>query len=188
MSQISPPVRVLLAATLLFGVVWILFLKPGGATPVATTEATATAAATAATTAIGTSAASSTATTSSATGSAGGAAASAHTIASSRLPAAVKRALAEHDVVVLSFWNPRAADDRAVRRELSHVRKRPGKVFMRSVPVSRVAAYQGIARGVDLKQSPTVVVIDGSLQATTLVGYVDHLTIDQAIRDALRVR
>ena len=46
--------------------------------------------------------------------------------------------------------------------------------------------YQAITRGVDVEQSPTIVVADRNLKAETLVGYVDTETIDQAVVDALR--
>lgn len=179
MSQISPPVRILFVAAIAFAAVYMLFLKPDtGTSDAATAAATAAPAATVA----------AATTTKAATSTAKSAAASvdADAVKASKLPAAVKHSIAGNDVVVLLFWNARAADDQAVHRELSHLPKRPGKVLVRSVPVKKVSAYQGIARGVDLSQSPTTVVVDRDLAATALVGYVDHTTIDQAIRDALR--
>ena len=49
-------------------------------------------------------------------------------------------------------------------------------------------AIQQITRGADVTQSPTVVIIDRNRKVETLVGYVDRLTIDQAVTDACATR
>ena len=103
----------------------------------------------------------------------------------SGLPAGVRSAIAAHRVVVLLFWDRRSADDRAVRAALRDVKRRHGRVYVQAVPVAQVARYGKIARGVDLSQSPTVVVIDRAMKARTLVGYVDAQSIDQVVVDAL---
>ena len=50
------------------------------------------------------------------------------------------------------------------------------------------AAGTNGTRGVNLEQSPTVVVADRDLRAETLVGYVDRTTIDQAVEAAASKR
>ena len=60
------------------------------------------------------------------------------------------------------------------------------QVFVAAQPIKNVARYQAITRGVDVEQSPTIVVVDSNLKAVTLVGYVDRDTIDQAVVDAIR--
>jgi hypothetical protein len=73
-----------------------------------------------------------------------------------------------------------------VRRELKHVSTYGKQVFVAARPIKNVARYQAITRGVDVEQSPTIVVVDSNLKAVTLVGYVDRDTIDQAVVDSLR--
>jgi hypothetical protein len=102
------------------------------------------------------------------------------------LPKPVAAALRKNQVLVLLFWNGRSADDKAVHAALKHVDRWNGRVSVQSAPISRIARYGRIARGVDVQQSPTVVVADPNLQAVTLVGYVDAATINQAVVDALR--
>ncbi len=102
-----------------------------------------------------------------------------------RLPKDIRGAVAKHKVLVLLFYNNRSADDRAVRRALSHVNTYGGQVFVAPHWIKTVARYQAIARGVDVEQSPTIVVADRNLKAETLVGYVDRDTIDQAVVDAI---
>ena len=102
------------------------------------------------------------------------------------LPLPVLSAVAQNKVMVLLFFNPKSADDRAVKRAVAKVDRWGGQVFVRSAPISTISAYGRITRGADVEQSPTVVVVDRKLRATRLVGYVDAETIDQAIVDALR--
>ena len=51
--------------------------------------------------------------------------------------------------------------------------------------IKDVARYAPITRGVNLEQSPTVVVVKGKT-ADALVGYVDSKSIDQAVSDVMR--
>jgi hypothetical protein len=102
------------------------------------------------------------------------------------LPKPVATALRRHKVLVLLFWNGRSADDKAVHAALKRVDRWNGRVSVQSAPIAKIADYGRIARGVDVEQSPTVVVADPLLRAETLVGYVDARTIDQAVVDGLR--
>ncbi len=102
------------------------------------------------------------------------------------LPKDVRKAIKQRKVLALLFWNNRSYDDRAVRRELKHVSTYGKQVFVAARPIKNVARYQAITRGVDVEQSPTIVVVDSNLKAVTLVGYVDRDTIDQAVVDSLR--
>jgi len=102
------------------------------------------------------------------------------------LPKGVRHAIKQRKVIALLFWNNRSYDDRAVRRELKHVSTYGKQVFVAARPIKNVARYQAITRGVDVEQSPTIVVVDSNLKAVTLVGYVDRDTIDQAVVDSLR--
>jgi hypothetical protein len=101
------------------------------------------------------------------------------------LPKDVRGAVAKRKVLVLLFYNNRSADDRAVRRALSHVNTYGGQVVVAPHWIKTVARYQAITRGVDVEQSPTIVIADRNLKAETLVGYVDEKTINQTVVNAL---
>jgi hypothetical protein len=107
-------------------------------------------------------------------------------VAASGLPLRVLQALGDRKVVVLLFWSPKAAEDKAVRNALTEVDRHKGKVLAHATHVKRIASYGQITRGADVKQSPTVVIVDRNRKVETLVGYVDRVTIDQAVTDALR--
>jgi len=102
------------------------------------------------------------------------------------LPAELRRAVAHRKVLALLFYDNRSEDDKAVRRALGKVDRFGGQVFVDAHWIKNVAPYQAITRGVDLEQSPTVVVVDRNFKAETLVGFVDAQTIEQAVVDALR--
>jgi hypothetical protein len=102
------------------------------------------------------------------------------------LPKPVAKAIRHNKVLVLLFWNKKSADDKAVHAALAHVDRWHGRVSVQSASIKKISKYGRIARGVDVEQSPTVVVVDASLRATALVGFVDSDTIDQAVVDALR--
>ena len=218
MSQISPPVRILLIGCVVFMAAWFAFLKPGGgsdvapaASPAATTvpakdpnaktstslgaavqkaEGAKQAAESQAAANAGESAPSSTASSSTASPSTGGTVAQAPAGKSDaveqNLPLDVAKAMAAKKVLVVLFWNPKAADDRAVRKALKGVGRHHGAVAVHVANVKDVARYAPITRGVDVQQSPSLVVVDRKLQGDLLTGYVDRATIDQAVSDALR--
>jgi hypothetical protein len=102
------------------------------------------------------------------------------------LPKPVAKAIRHNKVLVLLFWNKKSPDDQAVHAALAHVDRWDGRVSVQSASIRKISKYGRIARGVDVEQSPTVVVVDPSLRADTLVGYVDSDTIDQAVVDAFR--
>jgi hypothetical protein len=102
------------------------------------------------------------------------------------VPTKIARAIRKDKTLVLLFWNGKSADDKAVHKALADVDRWHGRVFVASASIKKISAYGRIARGVDVEQSPTVVVADSELHAETLVGYVDAQTIDQAVVDAFR--
>ena len=223
MSQISPPLRILLVAVIGVVAVYMLFLKPkteevapAAAAPAATTvpakdpgaktasgpgaivqkavtdttDASARSRAAAGEAPGGLAADDSTSGTTPATGAAasGGTAGTAPVTKATLagLPKDVRGAVRRQKVLVLLFYNNRSADDRAVRRALDRVDHRGGQVFVDAHWIKSVSRYQAITRGVDVPQSPTIVVADRNRKAESLVGYVDAPTIDQAVADALR--
>ena len=102
------------------------------------------------------------------------------------LPKGVRTAIRKDKVLVLLFWNPKSAEDRLVRKSLNDVRTFDGRVFVQAAPLKKISRYGRIARGVNVEQSPTIVVADRNLKAETLVGYVDTTAINQAVVDAFR--
>ena len=82
-----------------------------------------------------------------------------------RLPKDVRGAVKNRKVIVMLFYNNRSYDDRAVRRELSKVDRFGGQVFVDAHWIKSVGRYQAITGGVDVDQSPTVVVADRNLKA-----------------------
>jgi hypothetical protein len=102
------------------------------------------------------------------------------------VPAPVRQALRKDKVLVLLFWNGKSIDDKAVREALRSVNRWDGRVAVEVAPLKQISRYGRIARGVDVEQSPTIVIADREGRADTLVGYVDTTTIDQAVVDALR--
>jgi hypothetical protein len=221
MSQISPPIRILLVCAVAFLAAWMLFLRPkddagipAAATPAESTQpvdaggpkadtgagkvveaandtvAAQDARAEQLADGDGTSAAapSATATTVDEPAVAGAdpAKLTKKAAAAGGLPVRVLRALGERKVVVLLFWSPKSAEDKAVRKSLTGVDRHDGKVLAHATHIKRIAAYGQITRGADVAQSPTVVVVDRNRKVETLVGYVDRPSIDQAVTDALR--
>jgi predicted nucleotidyltransferase len=228
MSQISPPIRILLVCALAFMAAWMLFLRPkaDAGVPAASNPSPATsrpveaggpkaeslagkavekaneataaqdaraeqlaggAGETAATPATSAASASAPATAGKpATKGADPGKLTAKAAAAGGLPLRVLKALGERKVVVLLFWSPKAAEDRAVRKAVAGIDRHKGKVVAQAAHIKRIAAFGQITRGADVEQSPTVVVVDRDRKVETLVGYVDRTTIDQAVTDALR--
>jgi hypothetical protein len=100
----------------------------------------------------------------------------------------VTRALDAHKVVALLFYNPASADDRAVARELAAVPRHRGRVVKLAVPLSELSRYTVVTTQVPVNFSPTLVLIDGRGQATTIVGFADRFEISQRLADALAAR
>jgi hypothetical protein len=102
------------------------------------------------------------------------------------IPKPIARAIRKDKTLVLLFWNGKSADDKAVHEALAKVNRWDGRVYVGSASIKKIAKYGRITRGVDVEQSPTIVVADNQLHAETLVGYVDATTIDQVVVDAFR--
>src|SRR5947209_3182207 len=74
-------------------------------------------------------------------------------------PAMVRRALGRGHAVALLFYSPLSSDDRAVRAELSQVNRRGGRVAVYGVALNGLARFKDVLRGIQVVQSPTVVVM-----------------------------
>ena len=86
-------------------------------------------------------------------------------------------------VVVVLFWDKNASDDRATRRGLSSIDLHGGKVVASAVPIGDVGRYEAITRGVQVLESPTVLVIGAGGKTRAITGYTQAKEIDQAVSD-----
>ena len=214
MSQISPPIRIVLVAAVAFIAAWMLFLRPKTEeipppAPAATAPAkqpgtnaqsAAGKAVQAAENAKATAESAAKAragesTPQTAPATAAGKAPATQTAAAKlgvdpsaldSLPQGVRDALEARKIVVLGFFNRAALDDRLAKKQLQKVHRFHGRVYVHGAALQKVQRYQVITRGVDLSQTPAVVVIDRHMKAQLLTGYVDHVRIEQAIVDAMR--
>jgi hypothetical protein len=86
-------------------------------------------------------------------------------------------------VVVVLFWNKNASDDRATRQGLRKIDLHGGKVVASAVPLADVGRYEAITSGVQVLESPTVLVIGAGGKARAITGYTQAKEIDQAVSD-----
>jgi hypothetical protein len=94
-------------------------------------------------------------------------------------------ALDRKDTVVLLFRNAKASDDRAVEKAVKAVDRHKGHVVVKVAPIAQVARYEAITRGVDVMQSPTVLVIGPDHKARAVVGFTTTGEVDQVVADTL---
>jgi hypothetical protein len=101
---------------------------------------------------------------------------------------AVNYGIKDHQqVVAVLFYNPAAADDRAMVGELAPLARNP-LVLGVAVPVSKLTQFTAITSKVPVVTSPTLVIIDRTGQATELTGYADADEIGQRLNDALAAK
>ncbi len=205
MEQLSRPYQIALGALVVLALAWFLVLKPSdevSAEPLPGEAATAPGQA-----GLGTAVAKARGavrTSSSAAAAVGGepatspppasaAAPAPGTKASKPAPAAAPeaqdpsapllRAVRGGKVAVVLFSSAAASDDRKVRRALATADRHDGRVVVRSVPIADVAKWSAITEGVDVLQSPTLLVIGEGNLARSLVGFTDTRGIDQLVAD-----
>ncbi len=193
MDQVSRPVQILLAVTVLFAALWFLALKPkpsaGGESAAAPAPAAQTTPAPVSGAAAGTEGLKSVAASpkSAAKPHAGHGAAAHHKAANAQVRA-VKSALRHHKAVAIAFVDPNTADARAVAGEMRHVSHFGGRAVVLSVPLAKLSAYAFITNEVEVTVAPTVVIVDPRRRATTIVGYADRGEIEQRLADALAAK
>ena len=98
----------------------------------------------------------------------------------------ITSALAAHKVVAVLFYNPAAADDAPMAHELAAVPTHGGQVVKLAVPVSELTSFAIITQQIPVVTAPTLVLIDGSRQATTITGFADTLEISQRVAGRAR--
>lgn len=198
MQQLSRPYQFALGALLVFALAWFTVLKPGdevAAEPLPAAATGPTAAPGAAQAAVGDADAAAAASGAAAPSpsavpvqpAAGAPAAKTDKPARRTGPDRSPAILADLDagkVTVLTFLQPSAGDDAAVRRALRAVDRRGGRVRVRTASIEDVGRYASITAGVTVQQAPTVLVIGPDRRARTLVGLTDAKIIDEAVDDA----
>jgi len=210
-SQISLPVRILLAGAVVFLAAWFTVLSPKSETVLPPTTATAVATATPQTglgkavDAAKQAAGARPEVTVTATPATGSATTSAPEVKPesaaiaipadvlAKLPKTVADALKDRKVLVLGVlsqaskpWRPQADDDRYVHKALKHTNRYGGDVVVKTVGLDQLSTYGPLVNDLGLSESPSIVVIDRDLKGTVLAGYVDRVAINQAIADARR--
>lgn len=102
--------------------------------------------------------------------------------------ATVQAALKANKVVAILFYNGSAADDQAVKQELSSLSTDGGKVVKLAVPLSQLTNFALVTQQVPVVTAPTFVVIDAAKHATSITGFADTLQIQQLVAGALTVK
>lgn len=97
----------------------------------------------------------------------------------------VSRALTEHKVLALLFYNPSAADDNAVKSELASISTHRGAVVKLEIPLSELPSYTVVISQVPVNFSPTLVIIDRAQQAQEITGFSGSYEIEQRLEQAL---
>jgi hypothetical protein len=182
----------LLVATIAFFAVWTVALKPSSSSgPVSSSSSPSPAASkpkAAAPAHADASHASASATASAAKAKPAAKPAVKHAVPAQQRQTAIENGLNHHKVLAILFFNPAAADDRAVKHELDEIPARGGKVVKLAVPLSELTSYPVITNQVQVTESPTLVLIDGQRKADMLTGYMDQFELAQRVSDALAVK
>jgi hypothetical protein len=97
----------------------------------------------------------------------------------------VLREIAHRKAIVMLFWSATGADDVAVRGVVRSLNRHHGKVKVHVIPIGHVGDYGSITRGVKIAQSPTTLVIGRKGEARTIVGLTDPKELNQAVGDAI---
>jgi len=98
------------------------------------------------------------------------------------VPTPVRRALAGKGKVVLFFFRPGSADDRATGRAVARLRGTPG-ISVFSAPIGDLFEYRAVVDGLGISQAPAVVIVAGDGSARVVQGYVDPATLAQDVAD-----
>jgi hypothetical protein len=99
--------------------------------------------------------------------------------------AAVESELKQGKVVLVLFWNPKGADDVAVRKEVRAVGKKlGGKIAVHDAFANQVGSFGTFTKTVQVYGTPTILVINKQGAVTTLNGLTDAFAIEQTIDEA----
>lgn len=98
------------------------------------------------------------------------------------VPRPVERALDARKRVVLFFFKPGSADDRATAAGVAALRGQRG-VAVFTEPISRLARYRGLIGELGISQAPAIVIVGKNRQARVVEGYVDPASLAQDVAD-----
>ncbi|HEY3865599.1 MAG TPA: hypothetical protein VGL54_05885 [Solirubrobacteraceae bacterium] len=99
--------------------------------------------------------------------------------------AAVESELKQGKMVLVLFWNPKGADDVAVRKEVQAVaRKLGGKIAVQDALADQVGAFGSITKAIQVNQTPTILFVNDKGLTTTMTGFTDAFAIEQTIDEA----
>jgi hypothetical protein len=188
MANIPRPMIGLLVATVAFFAVWTVALKPSSSSGPASSSSSPAPAASQPKAAAPAHADASHASASAAKAQPAAKPAVKHTVSPQQRQTVIEHGLNHHKVLAILFFNPAAADDRAVKHELDEIPARGGKVVKLAVPLSELTRYPVITNQVQVTESPTLVLIDGQRKADLLTGYLDQLELSQRVSDAVAVK
>ena len=188
MANIPRPMIGLLVATIAFFAVWTVALKPSSSSGPASKSSSPAPAASQPKAAAPAHADASHASASAAKAQPAAKPAVKHTVSPQQRQTVIENGLNHHKVLAILFFNPAAADDRAVKHELDEIPARGGKVVKLAVPLSELTRYPVITNQVQVTESPTLVLIDGQRKADLLTGYLDQLELSQRVSDAVAVK
>jgi hypothetical protein len=108
-----------------------------------------------------------------------------HSSTSPNMQASVEAELKQGKVVTILFWNPKAAVDQAVQRELQAVGHALGaKIAVHDAHADQVGSFGSITRTIQVDATPTILIVSKGGQTTTLTGLTDVFSIEQAIGEA----
>jgi hypothetical protein len=119
----------------------------------------------------------------------------------------VERELKRGFTAAIFFWNPQAADDVAVHRELQRLlaaqeqhpagrsagrelgdgsvvlepRGSEEKIAVHQSPAAQVASYGSFTRAVQIYQTPTLLIVNPKGQAVAITGLTDSFSIEQTL-------
>jgi hypothetical protein len=99
--------------------------------------------------------------------------------------AAVESELKQGKVVLVLFWNPKGADDVAVRKEVQAVEKKlGGKIAVHDAFADQVSSFGSITKAIQVYQTPTILFVNDKGLTTTTTGFTDAFAIEQTIDEA----
>ena len=101
------------------------------------------------------------------------------------MQAVVASELKQGEGILVLFWNPHSSDDIAVAGQVKAVAHTLGRhVAVHTAYASQVNSFGSMTRGIQVYQTPTLMIVNPHGQVTTLTGYTDAYAIEQAIAEA----
>jgi hypothetical protein len=113
----------------------------------------------------------------------------AQAVARGALPmqAKVERQLEAGQTVAILFWNPHAVVDQVVRSELQAAQRAfHGRVAVDVAEASQAGGFGSFTHAVQVLETPTILLVNGRGQTSSLTGLTDSFSLQQAISEARR--